>query len=332
MSGLFGSASRIVGGVPVDSPIPFQVLYKYGYDSSWGVFTKFCGGVILNEFTVVTAAQCITSATDRGSIVAGILHLVHHGSDMQVIPVALKYAHPEFDLESFQNDIAILCLSSPLQFGQTVSSATFNANTSVPEEQAKVLACGWGSTSEDSNSLSEELRQVDLAVHSDGYCQQVYDDQTETDLPTFFRELMLCAGDPGGGDKDTCHGDAGTDKDTCDGDADTDKDTCDGDADTDKDTCDGDADTDKDTCDGDAGGPLYLQFSENQKPLIVGITSFGHGCGRRWFPGIYTRISSYLQWIQETSQLCHSTSTASLGTPDAKRMLLVGLIAMIHEF
>ncbi|XP_055586917.1 transmembrane protease serine 9-like [Uranotaenia lowii] len=50
-----------------------------------------------------------------------------------------------------------------------------------------------------------------------------------------------------------------------------------------------------DACQGDSGGPLVLE--EKSKFHLVGIVSYGAACGTERFPGIYTRISSYLDWI-----------------------------------
>lgn len=53
--------------------------------------------------------------------------------------------------------------------------------------------------------------------------------------------------------------------------------------------------TEADTCVGDSGGPLELVY--DRKVYIVGVTSSGKLCGSR-FPGIYTRVSRYLDWIE----------------------------------
>lgn len=50
-----------------------------------------------------------------------------------------------------------------------------------------------------------------------------------------------------------------------------------------------------DTCVGDSGGPLEL--IGGRRRYIVGVTSSGKLCGSRW-PGIYTRVSRYLDWIE----------------------------------
>ncbi|XP_048477799.1 serine protease 33-like [Plutella xylostella] len=58
--------------------------------------------------------------------------------------------------------------------------------------------------------------------------------------------------------------------------------------------CAGRASTD--SCQGDSGGPLLLQTGD--KYQIVGIVSWGVGCGRPGYPGVYTRVTKYLPWLR----------------------------------
>lgn len=55
----------------------------------------------------------------------------------------------------------------------------------------------------------------------------------------------------------------------------------------------------KDTCLGDSGGPLTVR--EKKRHFLVGITSFGDSCGDADRPGVYTRVTSYLEWIMENT-------------------------------
>lgn len=60
----------------------------------------------------------------------------------------------------------------------------------------------------------------------------------------------------------------------------------------------------RDACQGNSGGPLVNSFVGTAKGRVQwyqeGIVSHGIRCGLTGFPGIYTRISSYIPWILDT--------------------------------
>ncbi|KAG6461208.1 hypothetical protein O3G_MSEX012468 [Manduca sexta] len=63
--------------------------------------------------------------------------------------------------------------------------------------------------------------------------------------------------------------------------------------------CYGDRSQSKDTCQGDSGGPLQIKHKKiNCMWLIIGVTSFGKACGFIGEPGIYTKVSHYIPWIE----------------------------------
>jgi trypsin len=51
----------------------------------------------------------------------------------------------------------------------------------------------------------------------------------------------------------------------------------------------------KDTCQGDSGGPVFV--TKDGRQVLVGLTSYGIGCARPKFPGVYARVSALRNWI-----------------------------------
>lgn len=51
----------------------------------------------------------------------------------------------------------------------------------------------------------------------------------------------------------------------------------------------------KDACQGDSGGPLIISGR------LAGVTSFGGGCARADYPGVYVNVAALASWIQENA-------------------------------
>jgi secreted trypsin-like serine protease len=53
----------------------------------------------------------------------------------------------------------------------------------------------------------------------------------------------------------------------------------------------------KDACQGDSGGPFLTRHGE--RFVLVGVISSGIGCARPAKPGVYSKVSYYMDWIME---------------------------------
>lgn len=56
----------------------------------------------------------------------------------------------------------------------------------------------------------------------------------------------------------------------------------------------------KDACSGDSGGPLLVYDPVKKTQVLVGLVSWGEGCGRAKYYGVYAKVSAALSWIQDT--------------------------------
>lgn len=81
--------------------------------------------------------------------------------------------------------------------------------------------------------------------------------------------------------------------------------------------CAGDMRGGVDACSGDSGGPL-----RDGSGMVVGIVSWGVGCGRPGLPGVYTRVSSLTSWIDRALG-APNTTPAAVGAPRVRALRAV---------
>ncbi|KYB24610.1 serine protease P43 [Tribolium castaneum] len=194
------SVPLIIGGTAAtEKEFPHMAVIGYGEtaDSQLG---WDCGGTLISELYVLTAAHCLESRELGPSQLVrfGTTHLDEPDPDLQERVVVARIPHPDYKPPLKANDIGLIKLEEPVEFTPHVRPACLNTADINPGRKA--LASGFGKLSYDAETGSKNLMKVLLNVYPNNRCSKAIREQ--------IKDTMLCAGHLEGG-KDTCQGDSG---------------------------------------------------------------------------------------------------------------------------
>jgi trypsin len=184
---------RIVGGAKTDiKQHPWQVALNVGMNGQ----EYLCGGSIIAQRWVVTAAHCFGKAIAPGHVraKAGVTDYITTGVWLDVERVIV---HEAYDAKTQQNDIALIKLkSSPA--GRVIALAA--SSLDVPVNQPLEVT-GWGATTEGGSASHSLLKAIVPRADTEA-CN------TANAYAGRIKEGMMCAGFRDGG-VDSCQGDSG---------------------------------------------------------------------------------------------------------------------------
>ncbi|CAG0904707.1 unnamed protein product [Cyprideis torosa] len=248
--------NRIVGGTTtVPGEIPFMVSLQI-YSRRRKGWRHICGGTLISERFVLTAAHCM----DNG--IAKRLTVVVNDHDLSSespegfekrIKIAGYELHRNFSLVTFTDDIGLLYLEEPVTFGKLAQPACVAKayHDNFHQLESRALVTGWGRIQE-GGFASPIQKKLYLDLIGAGLCQTMYGNT----FGLAIEKTHVCAGNLHGGES---------------------------------------------SCQGDSGGPLFTMSSDGRF-VVQGVVSAGVGCGRPFAPGLYTRVSTFKPWIDETME------------------------------
>jgi Trypsin len=187
------AAPRIVGGTEaVDTDNPFQIalLLRSTADNR---SAQFCGGTLVRQNLVVTAAHCSDFvAANQVQVLTGARRLDGTGDRRDVSRIAI---HPSWNANTFDNDVAVWELATNVTGVPLATLATDDGAMG-----ANLLATGWGQTEAGPPPIA--LRRVAVPLVTQANCNDA------NSYNGAITDRMLCAGLDTGG-QDTCQGDSG---------------------------------------------------------------------------------------------------------------------------
>jgi trypsin len=199
----FGAKSRmIVGGIDAQAhEFPWQTSMRTKSTNS-----HFCGGFIINERWVMTAAHCMVGQAENAlSVVIGE-HTRNDATNTQrqMLNVATGdiYIHKDYDRKTYENDIALVKVIETISFTEDVQPVCAPEASDLYEYQ-KTVCSGWGTISSGGTCCPQTLKYVSMNITTNAFCDVKY--------PTYdiFPDMICATDNTGSTDRDSCQGDSG---------------------------------------------------------------------------------------------------------------------------
>lgn len=184
---------RIVGGEEA-APNQWPWMVAIIIDDSW-----FCGGSIISENFVLTAAHCAKNA-EFFTVLAGV-HKYRDETEPHRMEITSYngWIHPEWDHPVFSHDLALIQLPEPIIFNDYIKPVCLPEKDDTANGGDLATATGWGVYSDSEGQLSDVLRMAqNLPIMSNEECRKTFG---------LVGDGMVCTDTTGG--HGPCQGDSG---------------------------------------------------------------------------------------------------------------------------
>ncbi|XP_019548753.3 chymotrypsin-2-like [Aedes albopictus] len=207
---VFGLVGAAFGGVLPDQYADWEGFIVGGSNAGEGQFpyqvslrsaanAHFCGGSIINNNWVLSAAHCTVGRTTANTIVVAGTLLLNAGGERH--PSSQIINHPQYSSLTLANDVSVVRVATPFVFTGTIASVALEENFVNTASNAQ--ASGWGQTS-NPGSIPNHMQWVNVDIISLEECRsrhnvvnaaRVHDTTICSSSPT---GIGMCMGDSGG--------------------------------------------------------------------------------------------------------------------------------------
>ncbi|XP_047523174.1 chymotrypsin-1-like [Pieris napi] len=189
---------RVVGGTDApDGALPYQVSLQRSdqYNS------VFCGGAIIADRWILTAAHCLEGVSANVlSVVAGTNSIRSGGTRYKIDKII---NHEKYTARPNVNDIALLRTTQSIEFTYKVKAIEVATEDPNPGDLCKLS--GWGFTDQNQRNSPDKLQWLDVKIISENDCKTSNLKRFEKSFPITGNHI--CALNKNG--EGTCQGDSG---------------------------------------------------------------------------------------------------------------------------